>query len=339
MKLINETSDVEYLRQIQCFIDEYKKSEAIFTFQTSGSTGIKKNIIITKKQIKASAKATIKALDLQTNYTALLCLGLDFIAAKMMITRAIEANMNLIITKPTANLIAIINRNKIDFAAFAPLQIEKIITSAGIEPLNKIEKIIIGGAAISNILLEKLKNSTSNIYQTFGMTETVSHIALRKINGENASKYYTVLPNIEIKTTFDNCLCVKGEVTNHKWIETTDIIQLIDYKTFDWLGRKDFIINSGGIKINPEELEAKIQPFVAFNFIISSLADDHLGQKLILVIEKEKSISDLNLNQLTNILPKYEVPKQIYCLEKFPLTESGKINRLEIQKIINSKTF
>lgn len=338
MKLFIEILDKNYELIILDFLEKYK-NDTNFILQTSGSTGQKKEICVSKKQLQQSAIATIKALNLKKSDTALLCLHFDFIASKMMLIRAFEADMNLVISKPNADLGALIEQYQISFAAFVPLQIEKIIASNGIEMLNKIQTILIGGTAISQNLVAKLQSGSSNIYQTFGMTETVSHIALRKISGNNPLKYYTILPNIEIKTNVENCLCIKGEVTNNVWIETTDVIHLIDNQNFEWIGRKDFVINSGGIKIHPEELETKIAEVLKPNFVISSLDDEKLGQKIVLVLEQKNKIKEEEklLLQIKNLVSVYEAPKSIVYLLNFPFLENGKINRLEIKNLINQQ--
>lgn len=338
MKLFIEILDKNYELIILDFLEKYK-NDTNFILQTSGSTGQKKEICVSKKQLQQSAIATIKALNLKKSDTALLCLHFDFIASKMMLIRAFEADMNLVISKPNADLGALIEQYQISFAAFVPLQIEKIIASNGIEMLNKIQTILIGGTAISQNLVAKLQSCSSNIYQTFGMTETVSHIALRKISGNNPPKYYTILPNIEIKTNVENCLCIKGEVTNNVWIETTDVIHLIDNQNFEWIGRKDFVINSGGIKIHPEELETKIAEVLKLNFVISSLDDEKLGQKIVLVLEQKNKIKEEEklLLQIKNLVSVYEAPKSIVYLLNFPFLENGKINRLEIKNLINQQ--
>lgn len=335
MKLFIENLDKNYEFQILDFLEKYK-NDTNFKLQTSGSTGQKKEIYVLKKQLQQSAIATIEALNLKKSDTALLCLHFDFIASKMMLIRAFEADMNLVISKPNADLGALIEKYQISFAAFVPLQIEKIIDSNGIEMLNKIQTILIGGTAISQNLACKLQFCSSNIYQTFGMTETVSHIALRKINEKKPKKYYTILPHIEIKTNAENCLCIKGDVTNNVWIETTDVIHLIDNQNFEWIGRKDFVINSGGIKIHPEELETKIAEVVKLNFVISSLEDEKLGQKIVLVLEQKNKIIDEEklLLQIKNFLSVYEAPKLIVYLLNLPFLENGKINRLEIKNLI-----
>lgn len=339
MILIDETFDKNYINSINSFIEKYKKSDRDFIFKTSGSTGIKKEINVTKTQLFASAKSTIDFLKLTNTDTALLCLNFDFVAAKMMIIRAINAGMKLIVAKPDADLGTIIKKYSITFAAFVPLQIEKIIDENGVELLNNIKNIIVGGASVSEKLITKLQNSSSTIYQTFGMTETVSHIAMRKINEKNTKKYYTILPNIEIKTNAEGCLCIKGDVTKNSWIETTDIVQLIDNQNFGWMGRKDFVINTGGIKINPEEIETKISSIINCNFIISDLKDEKLGQKIVLVLESKKEGYDekLIIEKINQKLTKYEIPKLILYLDAFPISDNGKTNRLAIKKLITNQ--
>lgn len=337
MILIDETYDIDYSNKIYQFIEKFTNSEDGFLLHSSGSTGQKKAFFASKSQIIASAHATIKALELTHKDMALLCLNIDFIAAKMLIIRALETKMGLVIATPNVDLVSILDKYPISFASFVPLQIHKIVAQSGLETINKIKTILIGGAAISQDLKLKLHTSTSAIYQTFGMTETVSHIALRKISGEDTQKYYKLLPNIEIRANNQNCLCIKGIVTQNVWVETTDVVQIIDNQTFEWLGRNDFVINSAGIKMHPEEIEAKLELFFDFTFLISYLDDNLFGHKIVLVIEQvDRLFDEVKIKQVfINNLSKYESPKKILYLAKFPLLENGKIDRLAIKKIIN----
>ena len=324
------------------FIKEWLSGQSTFRQNTSGSTGIPKAITLTREQMKASAQATVKALGLKPGSKTLLCINPDFIGGKMMMVRALEGKFDLTIIPPVSDPSAHLSGDvTFDFGAFVPLQVKKLLeTKKGQSLVNAIKKIIIGGAAIDRSLGEKLQNATTDIYHTYGMTETVSHIALKKLNGTNRFPYFKVLDDIEMKTDMRSCLMIKGAVTNHHWVTTNDVVTVIDYRHFDWLGRHDLIINSGGIKVLIEPLEAEIKRVLGHtltqNFIVIGLPDPTYGEKIVLVTEgksvhtKEQWVQKLKATPL----PKYHLPKEVIQLEQFPQTGSGKVDREKINKII-----
>ena len=307
--------------------DWYSKDEWI-TVKTSGSTGKPKIIKLNKSNIRASALATANYFKFQPNQSILLALSTDHIAGKMMIVRALESKMKIIVAPLQSNPLLIELPYIIQFSAFVPMQVQNILA----DPISKanyekIEKIIIGGGIINSKLegaIQKLKNQN---YATFGMTETISHIALRNINAKE--NHYTALPNVTLSIDNRNCLKIKVPNICNNTIQTNDIIQLLNNKQFIWKGRFDFVINSGSIKIHPEELEKKIAPLIPQNrFYIIGQTDDYLGEKVILNIE---SNTPLNLNLLKKNLKQnlepYEVPKKIIFTPAFKETETGKLIR------------
>jgi O-succinylbenzoic acid--CoA ligase len=312
------------------FIKEWETSSLI-RVKTSGSTGEAKEICFSQKQMLVSALKTIHFFDLIPESKALLCLSMDTIAGKMMIVRSMVGKWNLIICEPTANPLKYLNEDY-DFAAFVPLQIQKILDENP-EKLKRIKTIIVGGSPISNELIEKLKTNDITVYQTFGMTETVSHIALRKI-GKNSEQYYTTLNGISVSESNSQLAISYPEMFNQELV-TNDIVQIISSDKFEWLGRADFIINSGGIKMNPELLENKLSLLYSFPFFLTGLPDEILGSKLALVIEKQDELF-VSKNELLNFLEKFEIPKVYVVLDSFIRTESGKINRIQTLNKIES---
>ena len=302
----------EWQNQIKDFINEYLNNDFIKA-HTSGSTGTPKEIILPKKAMQQSARLTGKFLDLKKGDFALLCLPVQYIAGKMMIVRAIELGLKLICIEPKS--IVKINQ-KVDFSALTPMQAEK-----SLESLALMNKVILGGSPVSDTLENKLKNIDSTFYETYGMTETITHIALRKLNSETC---FTTLDEVNISLEDRNCLKIKTPYFKEEII-TNDVVEILQDNQFRWLGRVDNIINSGGIKINPEEIENILKPYIDSAFVVLGKKDKLLGEKLILVIEgKEKP-----LNFPKNILPKNKTPKEIYFIIQFPRTQSGKIKRKE----------
>ncbi len=312
-----------------------------FRINTSGSTGTPKEITLTRKQLQQSAQRTISALHLNQNDTALICLDTKYIAGKMMLVRAFESNMKIVAVEPTSNpLLKLSSDTPISFAAFVPLQLQEMLKNEDcIQKLNRMKAVIIGGGAMHATLQHETSKLPCPVYATYGMTETVSHIALQRLNGKEASDHFTVLSGIEIQVDDRGCLVIRLPEFEEK-IATNDLVDLISPTSFRWLGRFDNVINSGGYKIHPEKVEKVVESIfqermVDRPFFISGIPDDRLGQKLILIIEGFP-ISGQNkiLSTLQQHLHPYEVPKQIFNIREFNRTETGKIDRLKTAALI-----
>ncbi|HCZ35641.1 MAG TPA: hypothetical protein DHV26_06895 [Cytophagales bacterium] len=326
------------------FCNAWLNGKTNFELQTSGSTGIPKRINAKRQQLIASANITARFLKLEANQTALVCLDTKYSAGLMMLGRAMEVEMNIVVTPPEANpLQALDPAIQVDFAAFVPYQIEAILKSPQHEKLNTIKNLIIGGAPLSEQTKVALQYFTNNMYATYGMTETLTHIALQKIN-EATDNTFQVLPGFDVGTDVRGCLTVKAIHLGNEVIITNDLVELISKNQFLWLGRIDGVINSGGVKIIPEKVEAVVATiFNKLNllnrFFITGLPNAQLGETVTLVVEgiltKEQTES-LRQN-LSHTLSRYENPKAIYCLEKFVYTNSGKINRPETILLIGNK--
>ena len=319
----------EVKKSVEDFILAWFNDDAYISTFTSGSTGKPKSIKLLKSKMIESAKQTGEFLSLKKNQSALLCLSPETIAGKMMIVRAIFFHLNLYVvainSQPFQNLDV-----EIDFVAMIPLQLSNSLDSNP-EKLTRIKNIIIGGGIIPPTLITKLKNNKLTVFHTYGMTETISHIAMRKV-GLIYEDSYTALGET-IFSEVDGQLVIHSPILETRSITTNDNVQIIDNKHFIYKGRVDFVINSGGVKMHPEELENKLYAVISKPFFITSLPDEYFGEKVILIIEYAGTIilSDLNLKE---VLKPYEHPKEIYCIPQFVRTESGKINRLETtQKI------
>lgn len=319
------------------FIKNWLTGKQSFLLKTSGSTGNPKEITLSRAQLTASANRTISKLSLSDKNTALVCLDTKYIAGKMMLVRALEGNMKIVAVEPSANPLKKLSEQP-DFAAFVPLQLDEIFTDEdSVKKLNQFQSIIIGGASVSSTLLEKIKTLPCSVYATYGMTETVSHIALQKLNGEHAQDYFEVLPNITISVDERDCLVLSLPEFSEPVI-TNDLVNLIDKTKFNILGRYDNIINSGGVKLVPETIEKKIEPLlVNQSFFVAWIRDERLGQKVVLIIEG-KAQSELPA-ALKLALSSYEIPKEIFYLDAFVRTETKKINRQQtVEKALKSKS-
>lgn len=326
MKIEFSTDDPIRINDVRSFINEWENDLDFIENKTSGSTGKPKTIRLLKKYMIASAKMTAEFLNLKANDTALLCMSIDTIAGKMMVVRALVLSLDLIVTDVSSSPLISIER-KIDFAAMVPLQVE-----GSINKISQVNKLIVGGGTISNQLWRLISESEILAYQTFGMTETISHIAMRKISINVTN--YKVLSGISISVV-DDCLRIDALNLGVDKLQTNDQIELATDGSFSWLGRKDFVINSGGIKIHPEAIEEKLSPMITIPFFTFGLPDDTFGEKLILCIEGELALQKIKLE---DCLGKFQIPKEMYFFDEFSRTESGKLNRLKtIERIGNAK--
>jgi len=319
LKKLNNSS--QWWIDIIDFLLQFTNKSPNIELYTSGSSGTPKVISVKKTQMIASAKMTCKFFNLSNNSTGLLCLPAKYIAGKMMIVRAIVSKMNLICVEPSKNPIKYLTQ-KVDFTAITPYQADEILKT--IDKLTLIKNIIIGGGKTPKLLINKLNKLPINIYETFGMTETLSHIALKQI-APKTQKQFTTLDDIEIEQGENNELIINANSLGVDKLVTTDVVELISNKEFIWKGRLDFIINSGGVKINPESIEAEIFAIIPNKFCIIGIPDVKLGEKVALVIESNPFDTSHLKKQLKSILHSYRQPKEIVFHAQFPLTQSGKI--------------
>jgi O-succinylbenzoic acid--CoA ligase len=311
-----------------------------FTQRTSGSTGTPKEITITRSQMVTSAHRTLSALNISEGDTALVCLAPDFIAGKMMLVRALEFNLKIEAVEPSADpLQHLADDFKNVFAAFVPLQLQTMLNNPHrISQLNRMKTIIAGGAPVSESLRKKLNTLSCPVYATYGMTETLSNIALQKLNGTGAQPWFKTLPGITVKADDRSCLVISVPEISEPVI-TNDIAEVQSDTSFRILGRWDSLINTGGYKLSPETLEARaeeiVQSFVTRSFLFGSLPHELLGEQLILLIEGNplaKEVEAKLMDALKSDFLPYEVPKQIRYLTQFSYTPSGKINRRDTLK-------
>lgn len=323
------------------FTEKWFGSHDIFIQNTSGSTGSPKPIKISRMQMEASAQLTQQALQLKRGEIALICLDPEYIAGKMMLVRSFVTGMKVMAVNPSSNPFSDIpNSILIDFTALVPAQLYAILKSEQAQRLSSTKNIIVGGAPLNPEASNLFSKVNSRIYATYGMTETVSHIALQAINGPDASPYFTVLPGILISRDHRGCLKVKASYLKEE-IVTNDIVEIIDDNHFKWMGRSDNVINSGGVKIIPEKIEAEAQLIftklqIENRVLVSSVPDPTLGNKVVMLIEGNLSGRAIELikSELRQKLHAYEIPKELYTNISFVLTKNGKINRLETTRKI-----
>ncbi len=311
--------------EIHLFLKSWFSVDKSISVQTSGSTGTPKLIVLKKEFIVNSAKATGLYFDLQENTTALLCLPLKYIAGKLMLIRAITLGWKLDIIESCSHPLEKVDKHY-NFSAMVPLQLENSLSK-----IHLIKKIIVGGGVVSKGLESKLQHVSTDVFATYGMTETITHIAVKKLNKIiRLPNFYQVLPNVHIYRDDRNCLVVDAPKVSEKLVVTNDVVQLISDTHFEWLGRFDNIINSGGIKLQPEKIEIKLSKFIDRRFFVIGVPDEKFGQKLVLIIEGNQ----YEINFKSSDLSKFENPKEIYFVAEFIETQTGKIQRLEtLEKI------
>ena len=317
---IQPTTDFE--QSVVDFLVNWFDDSISIKVQTSGSTGVPKQIELTKENMRKSARMTCKYLKLSKGNTALLAMPVSYIAGKLMLVRAIEIGLKLVCVQPTSTLNwSTFNSqfNSIDFVALTPMQVEH-----SLDFISHCNKLIIGGAPLSEKVKKQLWPMSNEVYETYAMTETITHIAFKQVPNQKytSSGYFEAFEEVNIKQDERGCLIIETPYDG-LIITTNDIVELIDERRFNWIGRADNVINSGGIKLFPEQIENLLKPFITTAFFVTGKKDETLGQKLVLVIEGKEREIDLESAPLS----KYQFPKEIIFIEQFPRTESGKIQR------------
>jgi O-succinylbenzoic acid--CoA ligase len=313
-----------YEAKVLDFIRQWLNGTQEFTLTTSGSTGPPSPIVLRRRQLEASARRTADFFDLGPGDRALVCLNCEFIGGLMMLVRGLERNMHLTIVEPHA-----------DFSAFVPLQLKMILAAGHADRLNRMKSILVGGAPADATLQQELQPLTTAVWLTYGMTETCSHVALRLLNGPQATTTFRVLTGIAAGQDERGCLTLRGDVTDDQLIVTNDVVNLLDAHTFKWLGRADFVINSGGVKVPAEKVELVLDVALAEigqsrRCFVAGQPDERLGQAVTAFIEGT-ALSNEQETQLKMLLAerlgRYEQPKQLVYVPEFQTTATGKLNR------------
>ena len=335
--------------ELEAFLAEWHNDSPTVLVHTSGSTGKPKPMLVEKRRMQASARITCRFLGLHEGDTALLCMPLDYIAGKMMVVRALTCGLQLVSVPPSSHPLATSHLSpfpsRIDFAAMVPLQVwNSLQVPEERHRLMHIRHLIIGGGAIDQALASQLADFPHQVWSTYGMTETLSHIALRRLNGPEASDWYTPFDGVALSLTDEGCLVINAPAVHEGPLVTNDIAELSPPATADSppatadsprrfriLGRKDNVVCSGGIKIQIEEVERLLRPHLHVPYMITKAPDEKLGEQVVLLTES-KTVGDvLALCRLH--LPKYWVPRRILSVDRLPLTETGKPARHEAERM------
>lgn len=346
IKSSNYQVNDEYLQQTLLFCEQWLNQTPEFVFNTSGSTGAPKATTASRTHMLASATGTISALNLSANEHVFLCISSKMIGGAMMLVRALELGCDITIIQPTSNPFEYLTTDHpYTFASFVPMQVFEVQTDDTIaQKLNRFKHILLGGAAANQATLTALAKLDVAVWQTYGMTETLSHIALKRVGVDT---YYTALPNIKLKKDDRNCLCIEAEVTDHQWLLTNDVVNLIDDTHFELLGRIDDVINSGGIKIFSYDVEHAIMEKLSDldmppkPMFVCRKSDEKYGEAVVVIMLGEplaEEVMEQLINHCKTKLGKYAAPKNFYFVNEFVKLESGKLDKkATLQKHLNCK--
>lgn len=302
------------------FILSYHSDSPALEVHTSGSTGSPKPILLSKKYMRVSAEKTAEALGLQAKYKCLLCLPVNRIGGVMMLVRWLQSDLDLYPQGNTATPLAE-THTSFEFGAMVPYQVQQ-----SLKDLSLIKKLIIGGGPVNPDLEQKLKDMPNAIFHTYGMTETISHVALRRINGATADGAFHALPGVRFDIDERNCLIIHAPDIGVSNLVTNDVVELHSTSSFTWKGRFDNVVNSGGIKLFPEEIEKKLGD-IGYHYFLFGQKDERLGERLVMLVENEAEVTVDQFADNFSSLPKYERPKAVFTVPAFKTSAGGKLDR------------
>ncbi len=311
-----------------------------FTLHTSGSTGAPKPITLSRAQMTASARATAAALDLRAGMHALICLPARYVAGRMMLVRGLVLEMAMTLVEPAANPFLCLRADEdFDFAAFVPLQMETMLAGPERARVSALHAVLVGGGPLHARLAAAIAPLRAAVYHTYGMTETATHVALRRLSGPSRSDFFTPLPGVALRLDARGCLAICGPMTAGAWVQTNDLAELRSDGAFSWLGRVDNVVNSGGVKVAIEPLEAALETLLPAllgaawdgrRFAIAGAADERLGETVVLILEGARlaqPLEDALLEALRRELGPFRTPRRVFYVARIAETDSGKIDR------------
>ncbi|MEQ9064849.1 MAG: AMP-binding protein [Vicingaceae bacterium] len=313
------------------FLESWFNDSKTIAVPTSGSTGKPKMIELYKEDVKRSAHYTLRSLNLEQDMKALICLPLSYIAGKLMLVRCLEGQLDCHIIRPSANPLQNIS-HRIDFTAITPYQLHHTLAiSTERTKLSSISNVLVGGSGVNFADREVVSKFQNNTFLTYGMTETITHIALQRLSkGREEGSFKLIDPAFAISTDENGILMIHSPYNHMPLVVTNDIVELTSKNSFEFLGRSDLVINSGGVKIHPEQVEKKLEKLLDQKYLIGSLSHPSLGEQVILMIEGEepkKRLKEQLKQNILKVLKPYERPKRIHYLESFTYTKTGKVDR------------
>jgi O-succinylbenzoic acid--CoA ligase len=313
------------------YLAEWHNDSDTVLVHTSGSTGSPKPLLVEKRRMEASARITCQFLGLKEGDTALLCLPLDYIAGKMMVVRAITCGLRLVDVPPSGHPLSLLPDTDLTFAAMVPLQVfNSLQVPEERKRLMAIRHLIIGGGAVDETLSRELSEFPNAVWSTYGMTETLSHIALRRLNGDEASEWYTPFASVSVSQSANGCLVIDAPQVSSERLITRDVAEVRPDGRFRILGRIDNVACSGGLKIQMEEVERMLKPHLRGAFLVTKRHDKRLGEALTLLTEEDP----VSMEEICRrVLPKHWQPRYYMQVKHIPMTETGKPARHLAQEI------
>ena len=330
---------------VEEFLEEWNNSSDRVLVHTSGSTGKPKPMWVEKRRMEASARITCDFLGLREGDTALLCMSLDYIAGKMMVVRSVVRGLRLMTVEPCGHPLAshlLPLASPIDFAAMVPMQVWNALqVPEERERLMQIRHLIIGGGAVDGALADELRSFPHAVWSTYGMTETLSHVALRRLSGPEASDWYTPFEGVRLSQTADDCLVIDAPAVHDGPLVTNDVVEFqsslpagtADRRPFKILGRRDNVICSGGIKIQAEEVERLLRTHLHEPYLITKRKDEKFGQAVVLLTEGDVATARTVCEA---VLPRYWQPRDYVHTDRIPMTATGKPARQEAERIVEA---
>ncbi len=341
-------TDYDAEEALRAFLEEWRSADDCVTVHTSGSTGAPKTLRVEKRRMEESARMTCRFLGLTDADTALLCMPLRYIAGKMVVVRSMVAGMGLVSVKPSSRPLAAL-RQAPTFAAMVPLQVAcSVEHREDLGKLRDIRNLIIGGGAVDPKLATLLRDFPNAVWSTYGMTETLSHIAMRRISGPEADDLYSPLPGVNVWCGDDGCLCVEAPRLVEGTLVTHDVAEFApDGRRFRILGRIDNVIDSGGIKIQAEEVERLLRPLLPIPFAVTSKPDSKLGEAVVMVVETGTADNMAEADvaamlaalraRVEDKLPRYWRPREYITVAAIPMAANGKIARAELRRLVGQR--
>lgn len=306
------------------FIAEWESDTPYIEVETSGSTGTPKRIRLDRDFVVKSALRTNSFFGIDSTSRLHSCISPDFIGGKMMAVRKELAGCRLSWEEPSNRPLRQLGRyENISLLAVVPSQMIDILDR--INEIPQIEAVIIGGGALSRNLRMRIASTGLNAYETYGMTETASHIALKKVSMKEG--WFETLPGIHISQDERGCLIIK--FSDETGIVTNDLCELKSETEFRIIGRVDHVIVTGGKKVNPLDVENRISELIPFPFVITSVPDEKWGSKVIMKIESgDVRIDKEELSvKMRGLLKGWEIPKEILMVKELERTKNGKVKR------------
>ncbi len=340
------TAAPAYDAQVLAVVRAWLTGVATFPLRTSGSTGLPKEIGLTRAQLTASAARSVAALGLVPADATLVCLSVGTAGGLLGVVRALEADLPLTVIAPTSDPLAVVGAD----SAFAtvslvPLQLAAVLAhgATGVAWLNRMKAVLVGGAAVPVALETAVQAVAAPVYHTYAMTETASHVALRRLNGPGRTDYFSALPGVEVRLGPADALEVRADVTHHRWLTTTDRAELLGAGRFRWLGRLDDVINSGGVKVDAARVQRELEAVVSARALphevaVVGVADPHLGERVVAVLAgwplPAAVLEDLR-TALAARLDRYERPKTWRVRPALPRLPGGKTDRQTLRREVD----